>query len=304
MAVLFALGAVPAHAAEDCRLTKISEIPLAFDAWGRPLVDVSLNGEERLLLVDTGGVYGMLERATADALGLRTYRGAVSLMNVEGVTSNDVATVREVRLGALLARDRPFVIDPGDDGTDSAIHPVGVIAPDILANYDIDFDFANNVMNIFRQDRCEGQVVYWHPDSIAIIPFELDQGSHITFEITLDGIQLTAMLDTGAASSVINRVIDERRFGLDFSSGNFEAIGTLGDSDERVYRHTFEKISFEGIEINRPVLNVLPDLMTTGFNRFLGVTRLPEVIIGMPLLAELHVYIAYGERKLYITAAE
>ena len=63
-------------------------------------------------------------------------------------------------------------------------------------------------------------------------------------------------------------------------------------------------MSFGGIDVREPTLTVLPDLMVGGLGRFLGATRLPEIIIGMSILSGLHVYIAYGERKLYITEAD
>ncbi len=61
-----------------------------------------------------------------------------------------------------------------------------------------------------------------------------------------------------------------------------------------------------GIEIREPTLDVLPDLMGTGLGTLFGwrtSTSLPYVIVGMSILSHLHVYIAYGEERLYITEA-
>jgi predicted aspartyl protease len=304
MAITLTLAAATAHAAEECSLTKISEIELAFDGQGRPLIPVTLGDRSRFLMVDTGGYIGTLNRAAAEAMGLETQRGQIGVIDVEGQVSNDFVVIDEMRIGNLRATDRPFIVDPGAPGFDSEIRYVGTIAPDILKFYDVDFDFGANVMNFFRQDHCEGQVIYWHPQVIAIIPFEIDTTGHIKFDITLDGIELEATLDTGASYNVLNQVIAERRFDLEFSPDAPEAIGSLGNTKEIVYRHTFETLSLEGVEISRPTMNVLPDLWVSGLSRVFGGTRLPQAILGMPVLSQLHLYIAYGEKRLYVTAAE
>ena len=297
----FAFGTAPAFGAEDCTLTKVSEMQLAFDAGGRPLVPVALNGRERYLLVDTGGVYGTLDRATADALGLESRSGGMSLMNIAGETSDEFVIVDAFQFGDLHLYDRPFVIQPGSERGDSEIHPVGTIAPDILADHDINFDFGSNVLDIFLQNRCEGRVLLQAPR--AVVPFELDNGFHITFPIVLDGVELTALLDTGASGSTLNRVVAEREFGLDFSGEDAVQIGVLGEDNEEVYRHTFGEMRLGEIEVREPTLTVLPDLMVSGLGRFFGATRLPEIIVGMSVLSDMHIYIAYGERKLYIAEA-
>ena len=87
------------------------------------------------------------------------------------------------------------MIESGDQAGDSEIHRAGLIGPDILARYDIDFDFGSNKFGMFSQDHCEGQVIYWQPKVIAIIPFELERSGHISFPVTLDGVELIAMLD-------------------------------------------------------------------------------------------------------------
>ncbi len=63
--------------------------------------------------------------------------------------------------------------------------------------------------------------------------------------------------------------------------------------------------------INNPMLNMLPDMMggvNPGAPRTGSIIRdervgLPDMILGMSTMRQMHVYIAYKERKLYITAA-
>ncbi len=301
-----AMSAVPLYAAEECTLSNVSTIELSYDAVGRPLIPMTLNDLERYFLIDTGGVYSTHYSELAEVLDLRLRRAGGSIIGVTGESSNNYVTVDEFRVGTVRGRDRPFMIEPGDQGGGSEIRRVGTIGPDILARYDIDLDFGSSKVNMFSQDHCEGQVIYWQPKTIAIIPFELDRGGHITFPILLDGVELTAIMDTGAATSTLNQNVGERELGLDFSSAENELIGTLGEDNDEVYRRKFQSLSMAGIEIREPTLDVLPDLMGTGLGTLFGwrtSTSLPDVIVGMSILSHLHVYIAYGEERLYITEA-
>ena len=61
----------------------------------------------------------------------------------------------------------------------------------------------------------------------------------------------------------------------------------------------------------RPMITLLPDMMNGAVvpqaqtGSLIGESRrgLPSLILGMSTMADMHVYIAYKERKLYITAA-
>ncbi len=274
-----AMNVYPVHAAEECSLSKLTTIELNYDVVGRPIIPVTLDNFERYLLIDTGGAYSTIDSAPAEAFGLRTRRANATIMGVTGERSSNFVTVEEFRMGTVRGEDRPFMISPGDPGADSEIRSIGTISPDILQRFDVDFDFGSSIFNMFSQDHCEGTVIYWQPKLIAIIPFELASSGHITFPVTLDGVELIAILDTGAAQSTINLDVAEDELGLDFSSEENQQVGTLGDDGDAVFLHEFQLLRMEGIEIAEPTLTVLPDLMSSNISKFFGLRsgiRLPE----------------------------
>ncbi len=61
------------------------------------------------------------------------------------------------------------------------------------------------------------------------------------------------------------------------------------------YRYPFATLTFEGIEVRNP--NIL--ILDTGSD-----SRDAELIVGIGVLRQLHLYIAYGEKTLYLTGAE
>jgi predicted aspartyl protease len=297
----------PADAAdESCALMKFAGIDLEYDVVGRPIVPVLLNGHRRYLIVDTGGVYSVLDSSTADALGLRSARAGTSVIGVTGERTNRYFIVEEFVVGELRADDRTFMVSPLGPGADNEIWPAGTIGADVLSAFDVDFDFGNGTLNLFSQDHCEGQVIYWHPERVAIIPFELSSSNHVMFPVALDGVELTAMMDTGAHSTIVNRDVAERRLNVDIEAEGLTPVGTLGNDGDLVYRRKFQSLTMDGIMIETPMVRIMPDLMNSDLNRFLGLSSgsaLPDVIIGMSVLSNLHVYIAYGEERLYITEA-
>jgi hypothetical protein len=120
------------------------------------------------------------------------------------------------------------------------------------------------------------------------------------------------MLDTGFSVTTINQSVARRLIGFDPDSPNVTQVGQIErdrGSPAAVYRMRAEKIEFEGITVNNPMVQVIPDLMsratqTSQIGSLLPRSEvgLPEVIIGMSVISKLHMYIAYKERKLYISA--
>lgn len=80
---------------------------------------------------------------------------------------------------------------------------------------------------------------------------------------------------------------------------------------DQEFNYTFHSLSLEGINIANPHLTIIPEQMGTKDYDNTVVTgsmitkandgMQPEFIIGMDVLSKLHLYIAYGEKKLYIT---
>jgi len=77
-----------------------------------------------------------------------------------------------------------------------------------------------------------------------------------------------------------------------------------------IYRHRFASLSFGGVTVANPMIDVIRDLAERMGPRTVTGTRVPDVqeelpdlLIGMDILRHLHLYIAYGEQKLYITPA-
>jgi hypothetical protein len=172
-----------------------------------------------------------------------------------------------------------------------------------MGEYDIELDFAGGKMNYFSRDHCPGKVVYWPAAAIAVVPIRFGDMQHLVLDVSLDGHPFRAMIDTGAPGTTLTMGEARRVFGL-----------TPADGD-KPFEHVFQKLSFEGLEVANPHIAVIPD--KTGSkdpnNDFVTGSRVhrvddadtsdPVMLIGMNILSKLHLYIAFSERKIYVTPA-
>jgi aspartyl protease family protein len=88
-------------------------VPMARDGhfWVRARID----GVERRMLVDSGATVSALSTATADAAKLDIEKGGlpVLLRTANGTIQAQTATIEELRLGNIVARDLAVVVSPG-----------------------------------------------------------------------------------------------------------------------------------------------------------------------------------------------
>lgn len=281
---------------------------------GVPNVPVSLAGRPKEFIVDTGAYLSVLFPPVVAELGLTRRNVALRIIGADGRSSNAAVRVPEFALGRLRAADVPFMVGTGNDRGASGTR-AGYLGPEILQNYDVDFDFTAAKLSLIDPNHCEGQVVYWPARATAVVPFRLDSNFHIVFPAVIDGKRIDAMLDTGASNTILYLNDAQRLFGIDVNAPDVEKIGEVQGKayTANIYRRRFERIALEGMVINNPAVVLYPDLVAPQLPRgpatgsLLPDPRsrppdLPEMILGMSELSKLHLYIAYKERRLYITS--
>lgn len=283
--VLLAL-ANPAKA-QTCQLARLAEIPIATLPDGRFTVPMTVQGETLNFLVDTGGAVATLSGEQAGNLHLPLQRSHAVLNGVAGSKFSLFANVGDVSLGGIKGRSISVFIDtvlpPGADGT---------LAPDILKNFDVDFDLLHGKLNLVSPQHCAGQVVYWTNSSHVELPLAQVADGHIQVPVSVDGVKLSALLDTGSQISLISLSaaqalgVSESAPGLKLVSDNYAGY--------KLYAYPFKSVAFDSISLDEPHIQVVSDgFLPAGI----------DMIIGTTVLRRLHLYVAYGEQKLYLTPA-
>jgi predicted aspartyl protease len=281
-------------------------------AEGRPYVPVQINDTSKAMLVDTGGFFTGITQEAADKLKLSLRHSHAQFIGLSGDESSGVARA-SLKLGNLTADGMDLIILPGIHGLGSD-DAVGVIGANLLRSYDLDLDMGGKKINLISQKHCDGKVVYWPNNGVAVIPIRVNAVGHIFVPVQLDGHSLQAMLDTGADGSTLTLPVAQATFGITPGDNSTPMAKEPLNGKVTAYTHRFKSLSLEGIAISNPTLALIPDMMRKmdPHDSIEGDTRIrdpnsdvgtPDVILGMDILRRLHVYIAYKEKKLYITPA-
>ena len=292
-AALYGLAVLSAAAdVKPCQLVRVASVDMSTDTSGTADVPFTIDGHTLTLMIDTGGVDSMLTTATVEALALPNIPMEFSRMRMFGGGLVDHKTLaHNIDFGGLKAAKMPFVIMPYrlPEGTN------GTLSNDVLRVYDDEFDFANAKFNLFLQDHCETNLAYWTRDDHAEIPFKLDQVGHIDFQVTLDGQSIRATFDTGSSRSTLEFEKAQDLFGFKDEDPALKKVGQLSPAGN-VYKYPFKTLQFGGVSVSNPDLMLFP-------KRAVALPGRPELILGMSIIRQLHLYIAYKEKKLYVTAA-
>lgn len=284
-----------ARAADDgaCHLLRVTSVDMSVNSSSHITVPISIGGSDFMVAIDTGGIDSMINQSVVDQLGLHAeYFDNVRVTMFGGRHIDHQVLAHDIVFGGLRARAMPFLVMP-DAGVTGDIQ--GILGPGILRAYDDDFDFANMKFSLFDPSHCDGNLVYWTNDASSEIPFKIDQAGHIQFPVTLDGQEVSVLLDTGAESSVINLETAEHLFGFEENDPRLVKLGRTPHGF--TYKFPFKALTFGGVTVQNPNLVLVSHddshLLESGFHG----------LIGISILRQLHMYVSYHQRKLFVTAA-
>ena len=312
-AVILASLAGTCAVAEECRLKQVGSLEMVGGGLDRVVVELTVGDKPRRFVVDTGGVISEIYDDVVAELKLSTQpiNPNLELYDVKGNVAKRFVRLPKVVLGNAQGENWAMVVRPRAPAEDRTIN--GIIGPDILKNFDLDFDFAAKKLNLMSPDHCEGKVVYWAP-AFLDADFTLSD-ERIVVPMTLDGKDIQAIVDTGASVTAINESVSVRLFGLDTQSKGIEHDPEAAPDSSLQYRHRFKVLSLAGLAINNPLIYIFPDLAQKSFfqrhhdktdfePQYAPQLSRTELLLGMNVLRKLHLYVAYKERKLYITSAD
>jgi predicted aspartyl protease len=305
------LAAAPAQAAEcvpSLRILNSVQMQSTTDRTTM-LVPVKIDGSDKKLLLDTGGLVSQISRATADALNLPQRYSPRRLFDLAGNASNAQATLDRLTLGERNEKGISMLVAPNPELGTSLPYD-GLLATDLLSDTDIDMDFGARRLTAFSTDHCDGQVIYWPADHVAAVPITVKRNL-IFLPVTVDGHVLNAVLDTGSQYTAMNLTVANQLFGLTPESPDMRPL-TLANGEKSLdaYGHRFETLTFDGVKVLNLQIYLMQDKIATRekIRRMEGLEEsddvvFPDLLIGMDVLRHLHVYYATKEKRLYISEA-
>ena len=260
-------------------------------------VPVSINGVAKNLILDTGGGVTQLTESVAQELKLEE-SSSRSMYDLYGHESKKAVRVATFDLGDQRGENLNIQIAPTPKFENDA---AGLLSSDLFLQYDVDLDFGAQRLNYFSQDHCEGKVAYWPERPLAVVPVDFRDG-HLNLDVTLDGKVFHAILDTGAPVTLTGVLDVAEAFHLQLDSPELPVLKEIQTKPSvKIYGHNFERLSFGDITVLHPQIQFYPYVHS--FQYGFETSKLRQVIVGINVLRQLHIYIAFGEKKLYITPA-
>lgn len=309
-------AAAPAVAGEaNCNLNRILSVEMAELPNGLWTVPMTLNGRVVQLMFDTGGGVRALTPKFTDELGLarapvppksRIPDGPIEQVSLaEAVLGGGklpegmvfaVTDPAQANAGAVL----PRLFAPGDSPFD------GTITPDMFyTRADVELDFAGKKFNLFSNEHCKGQVVYWPAAAIATVPFTIENG-RITFMLELDGKPVRTVLDTGAGLNTLDLGAAQANYQVDVNAADVTKNEAMLPG-KTVYEKRFATLGMDVLTIRNPLMVMVPPAAPAAekppARRGAKAPEPPAMLLGMAMLKRLHIFIAFKEQMLYITPA-
>lgn len=296
LALLAGAGAARADAPKPprCQYVQIGTLPLRDVGPGlAPAVDGEIDGVPARMLVDTGadGVYLTRTAATRRALVLYPTRAQVS--GVGGRSRILSTRVKSLSIGPLSGGVRPELSVIGD--TASAPDYDAIVGAGFLLQTDLEFDLGARRLRFFQPRDCDHAVFnIWKEDTVNL-PFERsprDGSDNPHFTVTVNGVALDAMIDSGAHRSILTTDAAARLGILTAAPGvvRLADAGGVGSERAALWRTPIKTVQIGGEIVKDTELAIIA----------LHENAPAELILGQDFLRAHRVLFALGQQKLYV----
>ena len=295
MLLLALVPATQAAAAEaKCSLRKVAELPVTM-AGQQAMLPVKINGVDTFLMVDSGAFYSIISQSAATRLGMKPGMTPFGLQvrGVNGQASVQVYVAQDFTLADVTLHKIEFLVG----GREISGEAAGVLGENFLGGLDVEYDFANGVVRLFKAEACSGaNLSYWSTGkALSILTIEKPEDPLHRFIISkasVNGQEIRVMFDTGAGRSVLKRSSAER-VGIKVQSEDVEAGGIsygFGRRGLETWISPVSNFAIGGEQIQNTRLRV-------------GNIELDhaDMLLGADFFLSHRVYVSNSQHRLYFT---
>lgn len=281
-----------AHAvAQNCTYTPIGKLPLRYSGPGLEITtEGSINGTPAELLVDTGAYATALTRTGTERRGIRLYPTGRRAHGFGGTSPIYASIAKEFIVGPVRAgrSNMPVIGSFGDTPSYDAI-----LGAPFLFQTDVEISLATKQLTFFVPEKCGGTWLgYWAKD-VQAVPLRRHDQHHMNpkFFVRINGKELEAMIDTGAAFTMITADA-ARRAGISLdgpgATRGSDIIGIGSHTASRWHVTTTFQIGEETVQ------NAEMGVENSGLN-------MADVVLGADFLRAHRVLFALSQNKLYFS---
>jgi predicted aspartyl protease len=296
LAALAAFFIAPALAEDECKLIRHAVIPFETDDSAHVFIPTIIAGRQTRMMLDTGGFWSVIREDLAAELGLKVRTSYdIWLVDASGAKQDKYVTVPEMTLGRLsVPIPVDFVLAKMDHRPIAEFG--GTIGLNFFTKMDLEIDNAKKTISLFSQKHCPGDGVHWANEAVTL-KFKRDKREVIALPVVyadLDGETIRTIIDTGSTVSSVSLELAKRRFGLTPTSPGVEPSGKAHLPSGKIvdlYSYTFKALTISGIRFENVPVHI-------------GEFDEAELILGMNELKHLHLYFAFKDKMIHVTAAE
>lgn len=285
-----------AHAAAEpakCTYTAIAKLPLRYSGPSLSITtEGTIHGTPAELLVDTGAFQTLLTRTGTERRGLKLRQTGSYATGIGGTSAIFATNVDEFSVGPVRAgrSNMPVLASFGFTPSYDAI-----LGAPFLLQTDLEVSLATKQLTFFVPENCGDTFLGYWGSSVGVVPLRThDSENHKNplFFVRINGKEMEAMIDTGAASSVISSDA-ARRAGI-----AFEAQGVKRGSDiVGIGGYTASRwlATVKTFQIGEEVVqNARIAVQDSGMDG-------ADVLLGADFLRSHRVLFAMSQKKLYFS---
>jgi tetratricopeptide (TPR) repeat protein/predicted aspartyl protease len=292
LAMAAALSAPAAEAASKCHMDRVAEMPVRMVNL-KPTVTAKINGQDVTFVADTGAFFSLLATGSAKRLGLKLDASTLGLTQIEGITGSTgvwVTKAKDFSILGVTLHDADFLVaGESHGGVD------GLLGQNLLGFVDTEFDFGAGAIRLFKAYDCDkADLGYWAQGADAAVDISpISPGSNkIRADVTVNGVRMHAILDTGTGYSVLS-LSAAKRIGFRADDPAVKPGGAAGGISGRLVETwiaPFKSFAIGGEQVQNTKLRVAD-------------IDLPEsdMILGSDFFLSHRIFVAKSQSRLYFT---
>jgi predicted aspartyl protease len=281
-----------------CSVHQRAVVPLEI-AGTAVLAPVMVNGIPGRFIFDTGAAKTVVTPDAVGHFGLTLDEWtATTMLGVGGIERRRNANPRSVELGGVALHRRSLA---GDATLRVATLPRsevggqpvdGLLGRDFLSMFDLDLDFPRRTLTLYDVHDCTGRFLPW-TEAYLSVPVENPTESALVVPVELDGASLRALLDSGAARTLVAAPGMARLgLGLDRLRGDpSQIVSGMGPHTVTMWQHQFRELRIGGEMFAGPIFLVTP----------LQLQPISDMLLGADWLVGRRVWISYATNQLFAT---
>ena len=288
------IGALPPLVLLTNPVQPAAAAPMTVLPSGHPVAEVGINGAGpfRFVIDTAASNTSVLPQLRRTMRGSMPKTGSQSLSGAAGETRIETLTLDRVDVDGRTVRSLKAFSLP--EGPVDKLGVDGVLGADIIADYAVEMDMPGGNWRM-ADSVSPAMVAGMHKP----VPFTLDTARAPRLIVTVDGVAIPAILDTGARGTIMNWAA-ARRLGLTEDSpglGRAGAIKGVTQHSTPTRTNVFGELRLGEAKVAKPEMRIadLPVFEVLGMNTG------PAIIVGIDMLADRRFVIDHPGRQLFIS---